>query len=54
MNIDLLPEEDLLIEHRSGKPGLYMQPEQQADHPHFHYQYELLLCNGGDGAVCRR
>ena len=47
MNIDLLPEEDLLIEHRSGKPGLYMQPEQQADHPHFHYQYELLLCNGG-------
>ena len=48
MNIDLLPEEDLLIKHRAGEPGFYMRPEQQALHPHFHYQYELLLCTGGE------
>ena len=47
MNIDLLPEEDILIKHRAGEPGFYMRPEQQAAHPHFHYQYELLLCTGG-------
>ena len=47
MNIDLLPEEDILITHRSGEPGFYMRPEQQKANPHFHYQYELLLCAGG-------
>lgn len=47
MNIDLMPEEDLVIRHRSGEPGFYMRPEEQALHPHFHYQYELILCCGG-------
>ena len=47
MNIDLLPQEDLLIQHRYGEPRFYMRPEEQAAHPHFHYQYELLLCTGG-------
>ena len=47
MNIDLLPEEDLVIRHRSGEPGFYMRPEEQALHPHFHYQYEMILCCGG-------
>ena len=47
MNIDLRPEEDLLIRYRFEEPGFYMRPEQQAAHPHFHYQYELLLCTGG-------
>ncbi len=47
MDIDLLPEEDLLIRHRRGEPGFYMRPELQAAQPHFHYQYELLLCTGG-------
>ena len=47
MNIDLLPEEDLLIKHRFGEPAFYMRPEQQAANPHFHYQYEFLLCTGG-------
>ena len=41
MNIDLLPQEDLLIQHRYGEPRFYMRPEEQAAHPHFHYQYEL-------------
>ena len=47
MNIDLLPEEDLLIKHRFGEPGFYMRPEKQAANPHFHYQSELLFCTGG-------
>lgn len=47
MNIDLLPEEDLVVRHRSGEPGFYMRPAEQALHPHFHYQYELILCCGG-------
>ena len=47
MEIDLLPEKDLLIKHIYGEPGFYMRPEQQAAHPYFHYQYELLLCTGG-------
>ena len=53
MNIDLLPEEDILITHRSGEPGFYMRPEQQKANPHFHYQYELLLCAGGLPTVGR-
>ncbi len=47
MEIDLLPEKDLLIKHIFREPGFYMRPEQQATHPYFHYQYELLLCTGG-------
>ena len=47
MNIDLLPEEDLLIKHRSDEPAFYMRPDQQAACPHFHYQYEFLLCTSG-------
>lgn len=47
MNIDLLPEDDLLLNHRFGEAGFYMRPERQAEHPHFHYQHELLLCMDG-------
>lgn len=47
MNTDLTPDRDLLITHRFGEPGLYMRPERQQAHPHFHYQYELLFCLGG-------
>ena len=47
MDIDLRPGEDLLIRHRFGEAGFYMRPEEQSANPHFHYQYELLLCTGG-------
>lgn len=47
MNDDLLPREDLLVTHRFGEAGFYMRPEHQKEHPHFHYQYELLLCLQG-------
>ena len=47
MNVDLTPEEDLLVKHRFGEASFYMRPEIQAEYPHFHYQYELLLCATG-------
>ena len=36
------------ISHRSNPVQGYMTPERQQSSPHFHYQYELLICVAGE------
>lgn len=39
---------DIIINHRKNPVESYMNPELQKAAPHFHYQYELLLCVAGE------
>lgn len=41
-------ESEIIINHRLNSVAGYMRPEQQTAAPHFHYQYELLLCVAGE------
>lgn len=47
MDTQFRPEKDILISHRENPVQGYMSPEHQQTAPHFHYQYELLLCVEG-------
>lgn len=40
-------EKDILINHRANPVAGYMSAEEQERAPHFHYQYEVLLCVDG-------
>lgn len=48
MDEQFRPEKDILIHHRQNLVQGYMAPEVQTRTPHFHYQYELLLCVAGE------
>lgn len=47
MDVPYCPEKDILIHYRQNPVQGYMLPQQQCS-PHFHYQYELLLCVAGE------
>lgn len=47
MDAQFYPGRDIVISHRYNSVQSYMTPEQQEQSPHFHYQYELLLCVAG-------
>ncbi len=47
MDTQFSPQKDILISHRKNQVQGYMSPEHQQAAPHFHYQYELLLCVEG-------
>ena len=48
MDTQFYPEKDILINCRKNSVASYMAPELQNGSPHFHYQYELLLCVAGE------
>lgn len=39
---------EILINYRRNQVESYMNPDRQTAAPHFHYQYELLLCIAGE------
>lgn len=47
MDEPFYPGKDILVTHRKNPVQSYMAPERQQRSPHFHYQYELLLCVAG-------
>lgn len=47
MNSVLLPQKDILIQHRRDELQSYMSPDAQLQAPHFHYQSELLMVVDG-------
>lgn len=48
MDTQFYPEKDILINYRKNSVAGYMAPALQKASPHFHYQYELLLCAAGE------
>ena len=51
MDTQFYPEKDILINYRKNSVAGYMAPALQKASPHFHYQYELLLCAAGGGRI---